>query len=611
MAVRNDFTGLTDWYLDTANLQIDPAFRNYFLRDPKNIDQRRIEAYRYFIDFYRGRHWEEQGEFNPAFGNRTMINETYNRRTWNLVRNIVKKNVSFLMKNSWTTKLPESIEALDYEDDSNSLISKLGIEPQEDDNGGSFDPSDPLSYDPSSSGDAETEGPADDPIHEDSPATKILKRIEATWQANDRDNFNYALAYTGCITGDAYVRVSYDEDFYAKDIGELHFDVLDSRTVIPFFDPHDRNKMIGCRIQYPIFQVTESGEKEQVTYTEVHTPNNIVYFLNGEVQQIAPNPLGEMMIVHFKNEPLPTDRFGTSDLYDLILPSKEYNEKISDLSEILSYHAAPVTIIKGARVQNLERGARKVWGGIPPEGDVFNLELQAGGAEAAQAYLEVLKQHIHETGNVPEEALGALQNVSNTSGAALQIQYQPLYERTMEKQKCYAVGLRKLNELILKFYEAIGEIELPDKVSPADKYRTIINWGDPLPRDESVMLADIATKLGLGLESKKGALKEMGEENPDAKLEEIKEETLEQAQMDFLTSGLTGFGDPSAGPDGMGGQPGTSGTAPGAENGPKPQVTGALNAAKTNPNVQGQQVSNQAVKNSAQTTQGNQQQTKP
>lgn len=551
MSVRNDFQGITDWYLDTANMMIDPAFRNFFLQDAKNIDQRRINAYNYFINFYRGKHWNETGEWNPAFGNRSQIDEEFNRRTWNNARNIVKKLVSFSVKESWTTKLPEALESIE-----------------------------------------DTDG----------DGNPIQKRIERTWEANNRNQFNYDLFYMGCITGDAFARISYDENFYAQGVGELRFDVLDSRNVIPYFDSQDRRKMIACRVQYPIFQIKPDGNREQITYTEVHTENSIVYFLNNEVTNIVPNPLGELLVVHFKNEPLPTDRFGTSDLYDLVIPSQEYNEKISDLSEILSYHAAPVTIIKGARVQNMERGARKVWGGIPPEGDVFNLDLPQGGPEAAVNYLNLLKQYVHETGNVPEEALGALQNVSNTSGAALQIQYQPLLERTMEKQNCYGVGLLRMNELILKFYEAVGEIELPDDVAPADKYRTIINWGNPLPRDSSLELADIATKMGLGLESHKGALKELGEENPDAKLEEIKQETLEQAQMDFATSGLQGFGDPGAGPDGMGGQPGGGfGSKPGAENGPKPQVSGALNAAKTNPNTQGNMVTNQAVKNSAQT----------
>lgn len=538
MPITNFQNGLTDSYVDTHALNIDPAFKNYYLKDPKEIDQRRFNAYEYFMKFYKGRHWEETGEFNPAFGNKSFLGEEYNRRTWNQAKNIVDKLVSFLVKEPWAIKLPEELE-------------------------------------------------------EDEEIQTIL---DAVWYANNRENFSYDMAYMGCITGDCFVKLSYDPDFYAEDVGEIVLNVLDSRTVLPFFDGMDRRKMVGCRIQFPMFQLDEQGSKKQVMYTEVHTASTIVYLVDGEITDTVANPLGELLVVHIKNEGLPFERFGISDLEALIVPNKEYNEKISEISEILAYHAAPVTIIKGAKVQNLEKGSRKVWGGIPKDGDVYNLEL-GGDLSSSISYLEKLKTHIHETGGVPEEALGALQNVSNTSGAALHVQYQPLMERTQKKQIGYGQGLKKINELILKFYEAVGAIDLPEDIPPAIKYKTSIQWGDSLPRDRSIDLADISTEMGLQIESKKGALKRLGEENPEAKIEEIEEEALRQSELDFATMGMGGFGDPEAGPEGMG-------TAAGAEDGPQNDVSGAVNAAKTNPAVQGNNVKNQAVKRSAQETTG-------
>lgn len=540
---RKDFTGLTDQYLDTSAYNLDPMFHNLYLQDPKELDQRRIRGYKYFMDFYKGRHWEETGEYNPAYGNRSFVQEEFSRRTWNVSKNIVDKLISFMVKEPWTIKLPEELEG-----------------PEGDD--------------------------YDNPVHD---------LLEAVWTANNRMQFSYEMAYMGCITGDAFVKISYDEDFYADGIGELRFDVLDSRTVMPFFDGMDRKKLIGARIQYPINEVQEDGSIKKVMYREVHTDASIVYLLDEEVQSIVPNPLGEMMIVHVKNEPLPFERFGRSDLYDLIMPNKEFNEKLSDFSEILAYHAAPVTIIKGARIQNLEKGAKKVWGGIPKDGAVENLSLETDFT-GTLSYLENLKKHIHETGGVPEETLSNLQNVSNTSGSALHLQYQPILDRVQRKLPWYATGLQQINRIILRFYESVGAIDLPEDVAPALKYKTIIEWGDSLPRDRSIDLSDISTEIGLGIESKRGALKRLGEENPDAKLEEIKQEMLEQAEMDFMSAGLSGFGDPTAGADGMGG------AAAGADDGTQNDVSGAVAQAKTNPITQGNQTSVQAVKKSAQTT---------
>lgn len=49
--VRKDFQGITDMYLDTAAYNLDPSF-NYYLQDPKELDQRRLRAYKYYMDFY-------------------------------------------------------------------------------------------------------------------------------------------------------------------------------------------------------------------------------------------------------------------------------------------------------------------------------------------------------------------------------------------------------------------------------------------------------------------------------------------------------------------------------------------------------------------------------
>lgn len=554
---RNDFKGLTDQYLDTAGYTLDPTFQNIFLQDPKELDQRRIRAYKYFMDFYNDRHWEESGEVNPAYGTRDLTSEEFNRRTWNVSRNIVDKLVDFMIGQPWSIKLPEELEPEELTD--------VGQE---------------------------------NPVHD---------VLESVWKANRREEFSYQMAMMGSVTGDVFVKIHYDEDFYAEGVGELKFTVLDSRTVIPFFDSLDRTKMIGCRIQYPVKEVQTDGSTQTRMYREIHTESTIVYLLDQEIQSVVPNPLGELLVVHIKNEPLPWSRFGRSDLEPLIKPNKELNEKVSELSEILNYHSAPITIVKGARLQQLEKGTRKIWTGIPPEGDVFNLNLDADLSSTTD-YIDRLKTHLFETGNVPEETMGSVQAVSNTSGSALHIQYQPLVERTQRKQVTYGHGLMQINRIILRFYEAVGVLELPEDVPPAIKYMTSIQWGDALPRDRSIDLNDIATEIGLGIESKRGALKRLGEENPQAKLDEIKQETLEQAEMDFMSAGLGGFGDPAAGPDGMGGQPGMGGgppgAAPGSNTGPQPNVQGAVNASKRNPATQGSQVTTQAVKRSAQETTG-------
>jgi hypothetical protein len=50
-----------------------------------------------------------------------------------------------------------------------------------------------------------------------------------------------------------------------------------------------------------------------------------------------------------------------------------------------------VTVIIGAKPAGLEKGAKKVWGGLPKDANVFNLEGGAAGLQGAMEYLQQLK----------------------------------------------------------------------------------------------------------------------------------------------------------------------------------------------------------------------------
>jgi len=211
-----------------------------------------------------------------------------------------------------------------------------------------------------------------------------------------------------------------------------------------------------------------------------------------------------------------------------------------------------VTVIVGAKASNLEKGAKKVWGGLPKDAQVFNLEGGAQGVDGALKYLELLKRSMHELMNIPETALGQVQPISNTSGVALSIQYQPLMNRYSQKVAQYGKGLERINELALRtlaikepqtfFYnpDEDGPIKVGqlDRLDPNDpiSYMNYVQFPPPLPLDKLIILNEIQTKLGMGLESKEGALRTLGEEFPEEKLQEIRRELMEDAKADGALS---------------------------------------------------------------------------
>jgi hypothetical protein len=167
------------------------------------------------------------------------------------------------------------------------------------------------------------------------------------------------------------------------------------------------------------------------------------------------------------------------------------------------------------------------------------------------------------------------------------------HQKTMQ----YGRGLQRINELIilniaLKEPEALmwnpsidgqltsGEAQMLDINDPLT-IQNFVYFLPPLPLDKLIVLNEIQSKLALGLESKAGALRQLGEEFPYEKLDEIRSELISDAKADgavklvqtqieneiaSLTGMLSG---------GLGGQPvpvgGPSG-APGGAGAPAPPM---------------------------------------
>ena len=121
---------------------------------------------------------------------------------------------------------------------------------------------------------------------------------------------------------------------------------------------------------------------------EVVTRDTISYYIDNELVEEIPNILREINIVQIKNIPLAGESRGQSDLKSIIPLQKELNAKVTDVSDIINYHSAPITIIQGAKSKNLEKGAKKVWGGLPKDAKVYNLELNSDLNASKQFYID-------------------------------------------------------------------------------------------------------------------------------------------------------------------------------------------------------------------------------
>lgn len=376
----------------------------------------------------------------------------------------------------------------------------------------------------------------------------LLKRV---WETDNRkDKLLMQIGELGGVCGDVFVKVAY-EPSWTDAAGMVHpgrvrLLAINPSFAFPEYHPHDPERLIRFKLKYRFWGTSTEGTRQVYTYTEIITDEYVEEYINDELIDSHPNGLGEIPVVPITNIEVPGSPWGLSDIADIISINREYNEQATNISEIIDYHAAPVTVIYGAKASNLEKGPKKVWGGLPKDSKVENLENNIE-LEWALEYLNMLKASMHEMTGVPEGALGQAQPISNTSGVALAIQYQPMMLRYHRKIIQYSAGFARINELALRTLftfepETIAydpsteglktEPDQADSLDPTDPavYRTVADFPPPLPVDRLIKLNELMVMMQLGLSSKRSALRELGEEFPADTLAEIFDEQLDEAK---------------------------------------------------------------------------------
>jgi hypothetical protein len=377
--------------------------------------------------------------------------------------------------------------------------------------------------------------------------------LERVWSVdNDKSTVLWEIGQQGGVSGDCFIKVAYEEG-YADSAGGIHpgrvrILPLNSSFAFPEFHPHDRERLIRFKLKYRFWGTSLEGTRQVYTYTEILTEDMIEEYINDEMIDSRPNPLGVIPVIHIANVRVSGSPWGLSDCNEMISINRVYNETATDIADIINYHSAPVTVIIGAKASQLEKGANKVWGGLPKDARVENLEGGGQGLKGAMDFMAQLKKAMHEMVGVPESALGQAMPVSNTSGVALSIMFQPLMNRYHQKIVQYAHGLERVNELALRTLalkepetftlnldvETTPKLEQLVQLDPSDPetYRTYVHFPPPLPLDKLIVLNEVQSLLSLGLQSKEGALRELGEEFPESKLQEIRKELIDDAIAD-------------------------------------------------------------------------------
>jgi len=425
----------------------------------------------------------------------------------------------------------------------------------------------------------------------------VDKWVNDVWKANSIKRVTNDVADFGGIFGDWFIYPQWlpsnddDEEEPTGKPSDVKLVALDPRYVFPQYNSKT-GEIEFCIILIPYQDFTlinNQFELENRIYREIHTKEKIyIQELNEKNEviedKVIDNPLGKILIVHGVHQPKAGSFFGEGIIEDVMDSNKLFNEKTSDISDILDYHAAPITIIYGAKARQLEKGANKIWSGLPANARIENLSSE-GNIPAAKEFLKDVKTWMHELASIPEQSLGGERKISNTAAAALAIDFEPIIELADDVRFYFDEGIRKVNELIIDIGVYTGAITT--SLEDSDLYDHSIDHGALLPRDRSIDLADIGAELNMEVESKKGAMQRLGVKNIEAKEKEIREEQEEDRKFEMELEEKYSIEEEEEiveEPD-----------VYASDEGETEEEKNARDAINKNPNVHGQQVANENI----------------
>lgn len=359
----------------------------------------------------------------------------------------------------------------------------------------------------------------------------IALALDAVWSANNKGALLRKVAQMAGITGDAYVYITIqNSDLNGNLLPEKEWKLvmvpLDPFFVFPLFAPNSPNKeLASCLIQFPTDKSANDGS---VSYRTLFiTPEKFVEQQDNAVISQGANPFGMVNVVHIPNFDDPTSNFGQSDITSVISLNEEYNSVASAIRKIIKYHAEPTTVIFGARASKLEKGAKKVWSGLPVEARVENLSFNAD-LNATYAYLNLLEEQIYKVGNTPGVLFKPDRAMSHTSAAAMKMLYEPLLELTDRKTQSFNVSNRLINEIILRGFAFLKLEGAPTDLHEIKELAADITaaFPDPLPYDENAQLDLDTKKLDKGIVSLSAVVRKY---NPTADLSRLTSELIADA----------------------------------------------------------------------------------
>lgn len=330
-----------------------------------------------------------------------------------------------------------------------------------------------------------------------------------------------ALCVDAAVLGDAAVKVTWDAALRQPAVA-----AVDPATLVAWTAPDNprRTRRVSQRYGLTGEAVAELfgalpaglglGGEQVYPVVEDWTATRWQVRVAGQMIRDEVNPYGWIPYVVLPNNPRPHAFWGESDLVDLFAVCRELNGRMSVLAKVLELSGAPIAVLENVdSAEGIAVGPGATWE-LPEGAKAYLLDLLSGGGASLHIdYVNLLFRALHDLSETPRTAFG--DSGRDLSGAALEVEIQPLVQKVARKRRGWDAFYRQRNSRLLGLLEQFGELD------GGGLRQTTTIWPDILPSDAESAVQNEVRLVASGIHSRRTAIAALGGNDPEGELSRV------------------------------------------------------------------------------------------
>jgi hypothetical protein len=330
-------------------------------------------------------------------------------------------------------------------------------------------------------------------------ANRAERILAETVTRLDLPRLDIELCVDGAVLGDAAVKVTWDAAANSPLVAPV-----DPATLAVEWLPDNPRQVLAVTQVYGL-----SGDGVAALFpgaTEGLAPNR--------VYPVAERWTAERWRVEIAGQVVRDQVNPYADLVDLYDVCRELNTRMSSLSHVLAVSGAPIAVLENVDgSEGISVGPGAKWE-LPEGARAYLLDLLGGGGVGLHVqYVDLLYRALHDLSETPRTAFGDAGR--DLSGAALEVEVQPLIQKVQRKRRVWDAFYRQRNTLLLDYLRRFDGLDLAGPW----QFETI--WPSVLPSDIDGAVRNVTQLVAGGIHSRRTAVAALGGTDPEREFQQI------------------------------------------------------------------------------------------